>query len=61
MAADIINLRRARKAKTREAREQEAAERRRQFGRTKAEKKTETVERTQAMRSVDAHKLNKDP
>jgi hypothetical protein len=38
MTAEIINLRRARKAKARAEREQQAASRRVAFGRTKAER-----------------------
>ena len=60
MAAELINLRRARKAKARAEREQDAAERRRQFGRSKAEKTTEAAERAQAARAIEAHKLDKD-
>ena len=40
--ADLINLRRARKAKERAEREQTASEKRRLFGRTKAEKLVES-------------------
>lgn len=56
MAGEIINLRRARKQKARAEREQEAAENRRRFGQTKAEKETEAATREQAARLLDAHK-----
>jgi hypothetical protein len=58
--AEIINLRRARKAKERTEREQTAAEKRRLFGRSKAEKLTETVERERAERTLAAHRRDLD-
>ena len=58
--ADIINLRRARKAKARTGREQQAAEKRRAFGRTKAEREREAAERERAARTIDGHKRDKD-
>ena len=56
MAAEIVNLRRARKAKTRGAKETAAAEKRARFGRTKAEKQMEATERALAERAVEAHR-----
>lgn len=60
MPADIINLRRARKAKARRAHEQAAAENRRLHGRTKPEKAKEAAERKRAVRAIDAHRRD-DP
>ena len=60
MAADIVNLRRARKAKARVGREQTAAENRRLHGRTKAEKDTEAAERERAFRAIEAHRREED-
>ncbi len=57
--ADVINLRRARKAKERDAREREAAEKRRRFGLTRAEKDAEAVRRERAERAIDGHR--RDP
>ncbi|HMN85363.1 MAG TPA: DUF4169 family protein [Bauldia sp.] len=56
MAADIVNLRRARKERDRAAREEEAAANRRRFGRTRAEKEKEAAERDQAARLIDGHR-----
>lgn len=54
--ADLINLRQARKAKKRALREQTAAERRRTFGRTKAEKLAEAAEKERAARLLAGHR-----
>ena len=56
MTADIVNLRRARKAKARAGREETAAANRTAFGRTKAEKAEATAERERAARSLDGHR-----
>ena len=60
MPADLINLRRARKAKVRVERDQQIAEKRRLFGRTKAEKQIEAAKREHAERKIDGHRLQKD-
>lgn len=60
MSADIINLRRARKAKTRSEREQEAEQNRRRFGRSSAEKRKETDERDRAVAHIDRHRIDPD-
>jgi hypothetical protein len=60
MAADIINLRRTRKAKARLERENEAAANRRLFGRTKAEKKSERAERERAAKLIEGHRREPD-
>jgi hypothetical protein len=54
--AEIVNLRRARKAKARGEREASAQENRRRFGRTKAEKAKEVAEREKAARTLDDHR-----
>ena len=53
--SEIINLKRARKAKERAGREQAAAENRRIFGRTKAEKLAEKAEKERAARTLRDH------
>jgi hypothetical protein len=53
--SEIINLKRARKAKERAGREQAAAENRRIFGRTKAEKLAEKAEKERAARTLRNH------
>ena len=56
MAADIINLRRARKAKMRTTRELKAAENRERFGLSKAEKAKATSERERDERLIEGHR-----
>ncbi|MGP7795998.1 DUF4169 family protein [Sphingomonas sp. CLY1604] len=56
--AEIINLRRARKARDREAAGQAAAANRVKFGRTKAERDAEAREAARAARIVDGAKLD---
>jgi uncharacterized protein DUF4169 len=58
--ADIVNLRRARKDKARKQREAEADANRRRFGRTKAEKTSETEARERARREIDGKKIDRD-
>ncbi len=58
--ADLINLRQARKAKERAEREQTAAERRRAFGRTRAEKLAEAAEKERAERALSSHQRDDD-
>jgi hypothetical protein len=57
---EVINFRRARKARERAQDAQTAAEQRRRFGRTKAEKNKEAAEREQAERTIAAHQRDKD-
>jgi hypothetical protein len=54
--ADIINLRRVRKQKTRDGDEKKAALNRQKFGRTKAEKQLQKSEQQQAAQHLDSHK-----
>jgi hypothetical protein len=56
MSADIINLRRARKAKARNEREKEAADNRVAFGRSKGEKALADAERQRADKSIEGHR-----
>ena len=54
--AEIINLRTARKQKTRDAKEVQAAENRLKFGQTKAEKDLTTAKNGMDAKRIDAHK-----
>ena len=58
--AEIVNLRRARKDKARREREAEADANRRRFGRTKAEKASDTEARERARRDIDGKKIDRD-
>jgi hypothetical protein len=56
MGADVINLRRARKAKARAEHDRNATARRAEFGRSKAEKAKEAAERERASRALEGHR-----
>lgn len=56
MSAEIVNLRKARKARDRAADEKRAEENRIKFGRTKAERQKIVAEEAAAARHLDAHK-----
>jgi hypothetical protein len=56
MSAEIVNLRRVRKAKARGEREKQAADNRVAFGRTKAERTLTEAERERAEKSIEAHR-----
>jgi hypothetical protein len=56
MAAKLINLNRARKAKAKRDHTAEADANRAKFGRTKAEKQAAKAETEAAARHLDAHK-----
>jgi len=58
--ADIINLRIARKNKKRAVHEQQGAENRAKFGRTKGEKERESAQTSLDQRRVDDAKLDDD-
>lgn len=58
--AEIVNLRRARKAKARQEREAEAAANRAQHGRSGAEKRTSRLEDERARREHAAHRRDDD-
>jgi hypothetical protein len=60
MTAEIVNLRRARKAKARDTRQAEAAENRVRFGRTKAERDVTKRERARDRSRHEGHKLGGD-
>lgn len=54
--AEIINLRRARKRREREAKEQTAAEQRLRFGRTKVERRIDAARDELRERALDGHR-----
>lgn len=56
--AEIINLRRARKAKQRAQAGDEAARNRAKFGRPKAGRELEAARETQRLERLDAHRLD---
>jgi hypothetical protein len=55
---DLVNLRRARKDRDRRRREDEAAENRVKFGRSKAEKLTVKAQDALEARRLDGHRLD---
>jgi hypothetical protein len=54
--AEIINLRNARKQRARAEKDVQAAQNRVLFGRTKAEKLKQSIEKTMADKKIDGHK-----
>jgi hypothetical protein len=60
MAADIVNLRRVRKAKSRAERERQADENRVRFGRTKGEKSQAKAEKIRSDATHDRHRRETD-
>lgn len=56
MSAEIVNLRKARKARDRLAKEKQAEENRVKFGRTKAERERLEADKSLTARWLDAHK-----
>ena len=60
MPADIVNLRRARKTKTRAERDRQAAENRVAFGRTKLEKTQAKAAEDRATKALDGHRRETD-
>ncbi len=61
MAADIVNLRQARKQKARAAKEQHATVQREKFGRSKADKARQNAEDALARRRLDLAKHDAPP
>lgn len=57
---EIINLRQARKQKQRAGKDQQAAENRAKFGRTKVEKQREAADTARVRRTLDQSKLTGD-
>ena len=57
--AEIVNLRRARKAKTLKEKEIEAAANRAKFGATKLERALTEAETEKLAKTTDAHKLDR--
>lgn len=60
MSAEIVNLRRVKKAKARDADAKAAAANRMAFGRSKAEKQQGAAVQRLETRKLDGHKLEKD-
>lgn len=60
MTGEVVNLRRARKARDRAERETVAAANRVAFGRTKAERTVTTMEGARSARRLDGHLLESD-
>jgi hypothetical protein len=58
--AEIVNLRRAKKAKARADAEAQAAENRTLFGRTKAEKERTEILREKARREIEGHRREEE-
>lgn len=58
---DVVNLRRARKARDRASAEAQAEQNRITFGRTKAERELSKAEKTLAERRLEGHRLEGDP
>lgn len=56
---EVINLRQHRKTKARTEKEKKAEQNRSKFGRTKEEKKRDTLKAEQRKRHLDGHKLDK--
>ena len=56
--AEIVNFRRAKKAKARSAKEEKAAANRAKFGTSKAERRLGEAREEKAARDVEAHRLN---
>ncbi len=61
VTADIVSLRRARKARARAEHERRAARNRNAFGRTKAERQRQAHERERAERHLDSHRRADEP
>ena len=55
--AEIINLRTVRKQKARASKDDQAAQNRLLFGRTKGEKLQQAAEKALAQKKIDGHKL----
>jgi len=58
--ADIVNLNKARKDKTRRARDSEADANRRRFGRTRAQKQADEKTEARARKTIDDRRLEPD-
>lgn len=58
MAAEIVNLNKARKTRIRAADARQAAENRRKFGRSKTEKAAERAERERAAKAREGARLD---
>jgi hypothetical protein len=56
MSGDIVNLRQARKARTRREKDEKAAQNRSLFGRSKAEKSRDRIEAEKALVHIEGHR-----
>lgn len=61
MTGEIINLRRARKARSRNEKEKRAEENRLTFGRSKAEKKRDAAEKSITQSRLEGHRRKTPP
>ena len=61
MTAEIVNLRKVRKAETRRDKEREAAENRASHGRTKGQKQLEALDRARARKTLDEAARERPP
>lgn len=57
--AKVVNLSRARKTRARDDRRKHADENAVKFGRTKAQKSLENIEKTKIIQNLDDHKVDK--
>jgi hypothetical protein len=57
VTADVVNLRRVRKAKARDDKADHAAENRARFGRTLADRQAQAAAEAKAARDLDGHQL----
>jgi hypothetical protein len=60
MSAEIVNLRKALKARDRADKQKRAEENRVKFGRTKAERDLATADKSQAARRLESHKRERN-
>ncbi len=60
VVAEIVNLRQARKRRARQEKAAKAAENRRAFGRSKAERTSDEAEREKLQSTLDGQKLEGD-
>jgi Domain of unknown function (DUF4169) len=61
MTADILSLSKARKAKSRTAKDSQAQQNRILFGRTKAEKQKDAAAKALSERRIEAHRIATPP
>ncbi|WP_025898276.1 DUF4169 family protein [Sneathiella glossodoripedis] len=59
--SNVVNLNKFRKAKKKDAKEKQASENRVKYGRSKAEKVTESKQNSNAIKELDGKKLDESP